>query len=172
MIKVEDLSDIYEVRRLGRADVPAVLALCRGNPLYYEYCPPRPSKEGILQDMSALPAGKGKEDKYYLGFFSGGNLAAVTDLILGYPKKDTVWIGFFMMDQALQGQGKGSRMIAEACSFFSEQGFERVELAYARGNEQSSHFWRKNQFLETGRQVSCDGFTAVVMGKWLEKKSS
>lgn len=172
MLQLNQLSDTYEVRRLGRSDVPAVLALCQGNPLYYEYCPPMPSREGILQDMEALPKGKAKEDKNYLGFFCRGKLAAVMDLILGYPKRETVWIGFFMMEKTLQGQGNGSRMIAEACGFFSEQGYERVELAYAKGNEQSSHFWRKNQFLETGRQVSCDGFTAVVMGKWLEKKSS
>lgn len=169
MLQLQQLSDIYEVRRLGREDVPAVLALCQGNPLYYEYCPPAPSQEGILQDMEALPKGKSKEDKYYLGFFCRGELAAVMDLILGYPKKDTVWIGFFMMDQARQGQGKGSQVISGLCSFLHRQGFARVELAYTKGNPQSCHFWRKNQFLETGREAPCDGYTAVVMKRGLKK---
>lgn len=167
MLQLQQLLDSYEVRSLGREDVPTVLALCQGNPLYYEYCPPLPSREGILQDMKALPLDKGEEDKYYLGFFCQGSLAAVTDLIFGYPRKDTVWIGFFMMNQNLQGQGKGSQLIFGLCSFFQQQGFARVELAYAKGNPQSRHFWRKNQFLETGREVSCDGYTAVVMKRGL-----
>lgn len=45
------------------------------------------TKESILDDMEALPPGKSREDKYYVGFFGGGSLAAIVDLILGYPEK-------------------------------------------------------------------------------------
>ena len=38
----------YQARILTETDIPAALALCEGNPLYYEYCPPRPSAENLL----------------------------------------------------------------------------------------------------------------------------
>ena len=171
-MQFESIWPDWKAAPLTEEDIPLIYRLCASNPQYYRYCPPAPTAEGIREDLTALPPGVEPSCKYFVGLRQDGVLAAVLDLILGYPKRETVWIGFFMMEKTLQGQGNGSRMIDEACGFFSEQGYERVELAYAKVNEQSSHFWRKNQFLETGRQVSCDGFTAVVMGKWLEKKSS
>ncbi len=63
------LSSVYEVRRLDEADAESVLAVCQGNPMFFEYCPPVATKASILEDMKALPKGKTEKDKYYLGFF-------------------------------------------------------------------------------------------------------
>ena len=37
------LSSHFAVRRLTEGDLAQILDLCRGNPLFYRYCPPSPS---------------------------------------------------------------------------------------------------------------------------------
>ena len=58
MINIKRLSDQYCVRRLNKKDVSLIETLQKGHPLYYEFCPPFPSVQGILNDLKALPANK------------------------------------------------------------------------------------------------------------------
>ena len=140
------LSSAFEVRRLGMEDVEAVCALCRSNPQYYQYCGKDFAPETIRADMHALPPGIAMAQKYYIGFFDGGTLAAVMDLIDGYPDAACAFIGFFMVAGSLQGQGTGSRIIGETLDFLRAMGMERCRLGIDKGNPQSNHFWRKNGF--------------------------
>ena len=159
---VSSLSDHYNVRRLCEADAETVYSLCRNNSLYYQYYPPFVTKKSILEDMYALPPGKEASDKYYIGYFDNGSLVAVMDLILAYPDNDTAFIGFFMMDTALQNIGIGSRIIQKLCSRLADNGFNKVRLAWAKGNPQAEHFWHKNSFYETGNAHQANGHTVVV----------
>ena len=146
------LSRDCTLRRLSQEDIPALLALCSGNPQYYRYHPPLPTAEGIREDLSALPPGKGPEDKYYFGFFRQGKLCAVMDLILGYPQPQTAFFGFFMVDCALQGQGFGRRAIEQCLASLKAQGFTRARLAVDEGNAQSLTFWQRCGFSLTGQR--------------------
>lgn len=78
------------------------------NTLYYEHCPPFVSRQSILEDMERLPPGKERKDKYYIGFYQAGRLIAVMDLIDGYPEAEIAYIGFFMTERSLQGNGIGT----------------------------------------------------------------
>ena len=158
----------YQARILTETDIPAALALCEGNPLYYEYCPPRPSAENLLADMSALPPGRTMEDKHFLGLWRDEKLAALLDLVLGYPEEDAAWIGLFMTARESQGRGEGSALIGAVLRRLKELGYTRVGLAYAKGNPQSAAFWRKNGFHPTGREVPAEGYTAVVLERELK----
>lgn len=141
-------SEKYAVRELTPADVPAVLRLMQGNPLYFQYCggDPVPSEQSILRDMSIVPGKKTLEEKYYVGFYRGEMLAAIMDLIDGYPEDDIAFVGFFMMDISLQGTGEGTRIISRLCTELKNLGFHHVRLGIDKGNPQSTHFWRKNGF--------------------------
>ena len=70
-MEISRLSQRYRVRRLTAADVDAIYALSRENPLFYQYCPPFVTKESILNDMTALPPRTPRDRKYYLGYFQG-----------------------------------------------------------------------------------------------------
>ncbi len=161
------LSRSFRVRSLTAEDIDSVLRLFEGNPLYFSHCPPAPSRDGILEDMRALPPGKKMEDKYYLGFFDGEKLAAVIDLIAGYPQSPVVFIGLFMVDKEYQGHGTGSRIIQEVLAALKETGFTRARLGYIRGNPQSEAFWIKNGFEKTGVGTARSSFAVICMEKAL-----
>ena len=146
MLHIERLSRAYRVRRLAEEDTAQILALCRSNPLYYRHCGTEPSEADIRQDMTLLPPGAAPEDKYFLGYFQGDRLAAVLDLIDGYPSAETAYIGLFMVDGRFSGQGIGSRLVEELLEELKTAGFSRVRLAYQKANPQSTRFWTKNGF--------------------------
>ncbi len=165
--QIEHLSKQYRVRTLTDSDVAAVYAFCRETPLYYQYCPPFVTEDSIRADMTALPPRKTMEDKYYLGFFEGDRLAAVMDLILGFPKEETAFVGFFMMYKAIQGKGIGTALMQEVYAYLKQCGFNFVRLGFAKGNPQSEHFWLKNGFERTGVEAQNEGYVVVVMEKEL-----
>ena len=159
---VSGISSVYFVRQLNEGDIPAVLALCAGNGLYYRYCPPFVSEESVRLDMSALPPGRKIADKHYLGYFKDGRLIAVLDLIEGYPNADTAFIGFFMVEASLQGAGVGSGMIGELCRFLHGCGFSAVRLGWVKGNPQAERFWHRNGFAETCGEYETERYTVVL----------
>lgn len=163
------LSDRYRVRRLGRDDVPALLSLCGGNPMYYRYCPPEVTEQSILRDMEALPPGKQASGKYYLGYFDGDRLIAVLDLIASWPDESTAFIGFFMTDASVQNRGIGSGIIDDLCACLLEAGFSEVRLGWVKGNPQAARFWQKNGFAETGITYETDRYSVVAARRILRK---
>ena len=162
---IERLSKQYTVKLLIDTDVAAVYALCKENPLYYQYCPPFVTEDSIRADMKALPPRKTMEDKYYLGFYEGENLVAVMDLILGFPNEETAFVGFFMMNKEYQGKGLGTALMNDVYDCLKEFDFRFVRLCFAKGNPQSEHFWLKNGFARTGVEAQNEGYVAVVLQK-------
>ena len=164
-MNIELLSSKYKVKYIEDHEIQEVYELCKGNPMYYEYCPPKLTIQGIKDDMVALPNGKNSKDKYYIGFYQNNELVAIMDLISEYPNKETAFIGFFMMHQEHQGKGKGTSIIMEVCRYLKEIGFSKIKLGYAKGNYQSEMFWIKNHFFKTGSEIQADGYVIVVMEK-------
>ena len=155
-IDISRLSDDHIMRRLSPADWAQVLDIMEDNPLYYEHSGKQPTRGQIFQDMAALPDGKTAADKYYLGYFERQYLVAVLDLIDGWPDADTAYIGFFMVDGCMQGEGLGTALMEQLCLYCGELGYRRVMLGWDKGNPQSEHFWRKLGFepaKESGRYI-------------------
>ena len=147
MINEKLLSNIYQVRKLIVDDIDDIYKLCCGNPLFYEYHPPFVTYDSIMEDMSALPPNKTVDDKYYIGFYSDEALVAIMDLIIGYPKENIAFIGFFMTDETMQSKGVGSSIISDCIAYLKKSSIMKVRLGVDKGNPQSFHFWTKNSFL-------------------------
>lgn len=151
-------------RYLTQEDAPAVLALCRSNPLYYRYLQEEPSLSGVLDGIfRPLPPGKTYADKFVTGFFENGRLAAMMDLITGYPDAQTAFLGLFMVDAAFQGRGVGRKLVADVLAGLKEAGFSAVRLCRVRGNPQPEHFWALCGFRPTGLEIPQERYTVVVM---------
>ena len=163
---ISQLSNDYEVRILQEEDVSEILELCQSNPLYYHHCPPLVTAQSIIEDLHALPQGKTSCDKYYLGFYEHHQLSAVLDLITRYPNDQTAFIGFFMMHQTIQNQGKGSALIEEICTCLKQK-FQFVRLGYVTTNPQAKHFWHKNHFEPIGIVIHHELYDVEVLCRTL-----
>ena len=65
------------------------------------------------------------------------------------------------------GQGKGSLIINEVLTAFREERFNKVRLAYMKGNPQSKRFWEKCGFTEIGIERENEHGKADVLEKAL-----
>ena len=157
----------YRARILTENDVSAVLALYKGNGEYFEHCPPKPDEDAVRDDMAALPPGKTKKDKLFLGFFENGRLVAVTDLILKYPDEKTAFLGLLMVEKAFQGKGTGSALVCSLLERLKEDGFCRVRLGVVETNLSARAFWLKNSFCPTGKEKKQKLYTVVEFEKEL-----
>ncbi|MDE5546658.1 MAG: GNAT family N-acetyltransferase [Anaeroplasmataceae bacterium] len=165
---VSRISKKYQIRKITEKNIPEVLELCLGNPLYYKHCPPMVTFESIREDLKKLPPRKTLEDKFYIGFYEEETLVAVMDLILKYPNEQTIFIGFFMMNKRLQGKGIGSQIIKDTLEYFMPD-YKYVRLGYVSGNKESEGFWLKNHFQPTGVVVKEDAYSIVVVESNLEE---
>ena len=145
-MQLQSLSRRYTVRQLMETDVDAMLALCSGNPQFYRYHPPMATKASILDDLQAVPPGKTLSDKYFIGFYDGETLAAMMDLITGYPNPATAFIGLFMVDAAQQGRGTGSALIADCKRALRAEQFKTLRLAIDEGNPPKQSLLAEKRF--------------------------
>ncbi len=166
MLDIAGFSSRFAVRSLTEADADDILAFCLQNSQYYRYCGKQPQRELILHDLRVTPPGKTLRDKYYVGFFDRGELAAVLDLIEGYPDDGACFVGFFMMSRRLQGRQIGSGIVQELFRCLKERGFARVLLGIDKDNPQSTHFWIKNGFAVI-REVAQEGGTILLAERTL-----
>ena len=166
MWEIAKFSRRFEVRSLTDDDADAVAALCRDNPQFYTYCDAEPSREQVLRDMHDTPPDTDRSRKYFVGFYEGGALAAILDIVDGYPAPQTAYIGFFMVAKARQEQGLGSALIGEIETYLKSAGMTAVRLAINQGNPQSTGFWEKNGF-SVVKEVEKNGFMYIVAEKRL-----
>ena len=165
-IEIRKLSEKYDVRKLNFDDVKMIYTFCKRNTQYYEYCGKELSIELIERDLRITPPGIPLDQKYYVGFFEKGKLVAVLDLEDGYPDEDYAYIGFFMINHEMQGNGIGTHIITEVFKHLKELGFQKCMLGIDKDNPQSNHFWRKNGF-EVIREVTQEEGIILVAEKQL-----
>lgn len=134
------------VRKLNEEDVDLIYELCKTNPQYYVYCPPQLSKESILHDLKIFPKNSCIENKYYVGYFKNKELVAVMDWINHYPKENTCFIGFFMVDAKYQHLGIGSKIMKEFLDSI-DTCYEEVHLGWMKENKEAQKFWLKHGFV-------------------------
>ncbi len=161
------LNGAYAVRELSVSDVPEMLRVAVSNPFFYQYMRPDPNPESLVADLKALPPRRTMADKHFFGWFEGERLVAMMDLIWRHPKDDMAFIGWFILDGALQGKHLGRRLVAQVLDMLKAQGIAEVRLGRIKGNPQSEHFWQVCGFRENGLSYDTDDYTVLVMSKTL-----
>ena len=160
---LERLSGMYEVRELTDADVPEMLRVAQGNPLYYEHMRMQPDAENIAETLMALPPRRTLADKQLFGWFDGSQLVALMDLIARHPQEDMAFIGWFMVDAEHQGAGLGRKLVADVLSMLHDSGIREVRLGRVDGNPQSERFWRACGFADTELGYNTQDYHVTVM---------
>ena len=132
----------WEVRPVAESDVEAVAALLQTDPDYFAIEGPQPSPASVREDMAILPPRCGMEQKHYLALWKEGAPAAVLDLVEGYPRERTLFVGLFFLSPALRGQGTGRQIMEAVLGAAKGAGQDSVRLACLMDNKAGHGFWR------------------------------
>jgi len=156
----------YDVRRITEADITDVYLLTRSNHRFYRSLNIRPTRARLTEIISDVPEGAGPNNKYFVGFYnSDDELVAVMDLIVGYPERDDAFIGWFMVDAALQGNGVGSSIFADVRAACAAQGYDHMELKCPLASESAQQFWLAQGFKPTGEQDDSGDYPVIAMSR-------
>lgn len=166
-LNIQALGTSYDVRRLSEADIGDVYALARSNRRYYRSLRIHPSRTMLTEVITNVPEGAGPNSKYCVGFFSGDDLIAVLDLICGYPESNAAFIGWFMVEASLQGQGIGSGIFADVRAAMKAQGYDYLQVVAPLHNEDALHFWKSQGFAETGKLDNTGDYPTTILSRSL-----
>ena len=180
-LDVQAFGTSYDVRRLTEADITDVVMLARSNRRFYRQLGMRPSRARLTEIVSNIPkggdyAGNVAEDRsvgraaetatYFVGFFDGeGDLVAVLDLICGHPEPDCAFIGWFMVDADLQGQGIGSGIFADVRAALKAQGYNHLALKCPKVSDSALEFWKGQGFALTGSEETGGAYDVVILAR-------
>ena len=164
LFDISMLSSEFDVRRITEANISEVYQLCRENRRFYRHMKIRPTLRGLTEVISEVPEGTAAECKHFVGFYDIKNrLIAILDLITGYPEDDDAFIGWFMVDAAMQGQGIGSQLFADVRAAMQSQGFDFLTVGVPKGNTEAVDFWEKQGFAVSGKEMKWNGYEVAMM---------
>jgi len=163
-LNISALSSEYEVRDITESEIADVYRLCRANRKYYRYIHRKPSLRNLTDVISEVPEGTAPENKRFVGFYDReGRLVAILDLITGYPEPDGAFIGWFMVDAEMQGQGIGSQIFADVRAAMFAEGYRSFSLGCVKNNTEALGFWQSQGFRLTGEEIEQPEYTTVVL---------
>ena len=143
-----------------------VYELCRENRRYYRELKLRPTRQNLTAVISRVPEGSHPSGKHFVGFYDrDGRLAAILDLITGYPERDDAYIGWFMVDAKLQGNGIGSQIMADVRAAMKGQGYDYLSLAVESVSSAAIEFWKSQGFAPTGEKHEGEQYDTLIYGK-------
>ena len=163
-LDLNTLSSAYQVERLSGENIGEVVALRRSNFRYYRELNLRPSEHRLTDIIADLPEDLGSN--ITLGYRDGSKkLVAALDLRLNYPEKGKAFIAWFMVDAALQGQGKGGEMIADLRAALSAKGCTSLKVAVYEDCPEALSFWKNQGFGPGGEEQVHDGRKVIFLGR-------
>ena len=155
-LNIQALSSDFRARRLTESDIADVYALARSNRHYNRLMDRRPSMARLTKIVTRAPEGS---SSVFAGFFTPEDeLVAVMDLICGHNSPTCAYVGMFMVEAELQGQGIGSQIVADMRSALAAQGFERLELSCSKRNAEALSFWKNRGF-----ETACESEKAIAL---------
>ncbi|MBD5132973.1 MAG: tRNA (guanosine(46)-N7)-methyltransferase TrmB, partial [Clostridiales bacterium] len=157
----------WEVRPVTGEDVAPVLALFQTDPDFFALNPPQPTADSIREDMVNLPPRCTMGQKHYLALWKDGAPWAVLDLVEGYPRERTLFVGLFFLAPELRRQGRGREIMDAALQAAGDAGMDNARLACLLNNPGGHDFWRAMGFGDL-RQGKLLGETAAPV--WIMER--
>ncbi len=157
--RVFELTGCFGVRldEARRDELQAFYESCRDYVELVTGAPPGPDEANAL--LSALPRGKGHEDKFVIGLFDApGHMVGVLDVIRDYPAAGEWYLGLLMFAPSWRSRGLGERVYRRLEEWVAASGGKALHLIVQEGNPGALRFWQRV------------GFEIRGMGKQILKK--
>ena len=131
-----------------------VLDIYIGNDYYFNKILNIPQNiTNVEQDITSIPDGVQKSQKNYRLVSFNDEILGAVDYITGYPEKNTVFIGLFIIKNNRHRQGFGEKIFDYLENLFKSEGFLKIRLGVIADNEIGFSFWKKRNFKEIERKV-------------------
>ena len=131
-----------------------VLNIYIGNDYYFNKILNIPqSIINVEQDITNIPDGVQKSQKNYKLVSFNNEILGAVDYITGYPEKNTIFIGLFIIKNNRHRQGFGGKIFDYLENLFKSEGFLKIRLGVIADNEIGFSFWKKRNFKEIERKV-------------------
>jgi len=157
---LQNLLPQWDIHPVADEELDAVLALMQSNPLLYELDKRPASMETLLHDRTNLPPRCIPEQKNYVALWRDGKPEALLDLIVGYPRERTLFVGLFMVDSALHRQGIGREIMTALPKAADGAGLDDIRLGCLKGNDGAHAFWEAMGYRDV-REGTLDGQNCV-----------
>ena len=131
----------YGLRPVTGEDEGPVLALMAGNADYYALTDSVPTLESLQADRVALPPRCVPGQKCFAALWKDGKPVVLLDLISGYPRERTLFVGLFEVAAELRRTGVGRRIVTALLAAAKGAGMDSVRLACLKNNEGGRAFW-------------------------------
>ena len=145
----------WELRAVEQPDLAAVLSLLEREPGVPEG--ERPTLDSLRRDLAQLPPRCQPSQKDDLALWREGRVEAVLDLVRGYPRANTLFVGLLQVEPALRRQGLGREIVSALSAAAAGAGLERLRLACRRDNEGGRAFWEAMGFQILREDVDLEG---------------
>ena len=138
----------WELRPVAGDDFDAVLAMLERCSDFFDLSGAPITAESLRQSIAELPPRCVPEQKHYAALWKDGAPWMALDLVEGYPRPKTLYLGLFVIDPALRRQGMGRTVMNALLKAAKGAGFDRVRLACLPDNTVGRAFWQAMGFGE------------------------
>ncbi len=137
----------YNVVRIDENNIEDAFKLMQSNTYFYSRTQSHIlTLEECKEDITALPPNTDLEQKFFMGIYIKDELIAILDYVEGYPHKNVVYLGFFMLHMDKHKKGIGRQLINVLIQAAKDNNFIEMKLACYETNETGYLFWRKMGF--------------------------
>lgn len=154
------------VRHLGVADRAAVAELFAATPDYAARLSGRgPTEADVRELFESRPPGVDADAKVVLGWFEGGELVGVADLVRGFPRTGVAYVGLLLVRGDRQGRGTGRALHEDLVRLARRWGATTMRLGVVAANAAGAEpFWHACGYRPTGevRPYETEGVRSVV----------
>jgi GNAT superfamily N-acetyltransferase len=134
-----------------RQEMQALQRVLDGAPRYAERvtgAPPGPAD--AQSTYSALPEGKGYEDKFVYGIYEDDEMIGCADVIRNWPRPGTTHIGLLLIAEHHQRRGAGRAAYQEIEREARGWGAKHMRIGVVATNQDVLPFWQRLGFAPTG----------------------
>ena len=136
----------WDIRTVTVDDAETVLPLLQSDPDYFALEGGQPTLQSERENIALLPPRCTPAQKHYLALWKDGAPQAVLDLVEGYPRERTLFVGFCFLSPAIRRQGVGREIMDAVLQAAGDAGMDRARLACLLSNESGHAFWRAMGF--------------------------
>ena len=136
----------WEIRPVEEDDFDAVLAMLERCSDFFDLSGIPITAESMRQDIAELPPRCMPEQKRYVALWKDGAPWMALDLVEGWPRPKTLFVGLFVMDPALRRQGVGRTVMTALLKAAKGAGFDRARLGCLLDNPSGHAFWQAMGF--------------------------